>query len=62
MSEQDGKPGAAKRLRSRQKNQQKISQPLALQRPSYDDQEAWVGYWKSQDQPWRTEPEIDEER
>jgi len=62
MSEQDRTPTATKRLRSRQTSEQIISQPPALQRPTKDDKEAWVGYWKSQDQPWRIEPEIDEER
>ena len=27
-----------------------------------DDAEAWKAYWREQGQPWRTEPEIDEER
>src|SRR5437588_8116588 len=62
MSEQDGTPTATKRLRRRQTSEQKSSQPPALQRPTNDDKEAWVGYWKAQDQSWRTEPEIDEER
>jgi pentapeptide repeat protein len=35
--------------------------PLS-QRPSTDDRGAWRKYWISQHQPWRTEPEIDEER
>jgi uncharacterized protein YjbI with pentapeptide repeats len=62
MSEQDETPIATKRLRSRKTSEQKISQPPALQRPTNEDKEAWVGYWKSLDQLWRTEPEIDEER
>jgi uncharacterized protein YjbI with pentapeptide repeats len=34
-----------------------------VQRPtSNDDQEAWKAYWKAQGMPWRTEPEIGEER
>jgi uncharacterized protein YjbI with pentapeptide repeats len=62
MSEQDRTSTATKRLRNRQTSEQKISQPPALQRPTKDDKEAWVDYWNSLDQPWRTEPEIDEER
>jgi uncharacterized protein YjbI with pentapeptide repeats len=27
-----------------------------------DDNKAWEAYWKAQDQPWRTEPEISQER
>jgi uncharacterized protein YjbI with pentapeptide repeats len=29
------------------------------QQPPTDDREAWHAYWKTQGQPWRTEPEID---
>ena len=32
------------------------------QHPSSQDRTAWAGYWQEQGQPWRTEPEIDEER
>jgi len=28
----------------------------------HSDKKAWKAYWKAQDQPWRTEPEIDAER
>jgi hypothetical protein len=38
------------------------TQALTLQRPTTDDTEAWKVYWKAQGQPWRTEPEIDNER
>ena len=31
-------------------------------RPAPDDHEAWKAHWKAQNQPWRTEPEIDKER
>ncbi|MBA2677007.1 MAG: hypothetical protein H0U76_01200 [Ktedonobacteraceae bacterium] len=27
--------------------------------PSIDDRDAWLTYWQEQDQPWRTEPEIE---
>src|SRR5207248_2654395 len=37
-------------------------QAIMLQRPITDDPKAWQTYWKAQDQPWRTEPEIDVER
>ncbi|MGZ3622626.1 MAG: hypothetical protein ACXWPS_00640 [Ktedonobacteraceae bacterium] len=36
--------------------------PPSLQRPNTDDDRAWHAYWEVQDQPWRTEPEIDSER
>ncbi len=32
------------------------------QRPTASDSEAWRIYWSSQGQPWRTRPEIDEQR
>jgi hypothetical protein len=32
------------------------------QQPLPTDREAWRTYWQTQDQPWRTEPEIDQER
>lgn len=32
------------------------------ERPAPDGYTSWPGYWKSQGMPWRTEPEIDEER
>jgi uncharacterized protein YjbI with pentapeptide repeats len=31
-------------------------------RPTGDDPDAWEAYWTAQGMPWRTEPEIDEER
>src|SRR2546421_7922352 len=31
-------------------------------RPKIDDPAIWRTYWKAHKQPWRTEPEIDEER
>ena len=34
----------------------------AVQHFANDDKEAWKAYWKKQGQPWRTEPEIDQER
>ncbi len=37
-------------------------QVSTLHRPANDDEEAWIAYWQAQDQPWRTEPEIDVER
>jgi uncharacterized protein YjbI with pentapeptide repeats len=40
-----------------------MSQPSASsQRPTSDDREAWKAYWKALGMPWRTEPEIDDER
>jgi hypothetical protein len=37
-------------------------QLASLPRPAPDDREGWKKYWKAQGQPWRAEPEIDEER
>ena len=31
-------------------------------RPSIDDRDVWRIYWQQLGQPWRTEPEINEER
>jgi uncharacterized protein YjbI with pentapeptide repeats len=33
-----------------------------MQRPTGEDRDAWKAYWTSQRMPWRTEPEIDEQR
>jgi uncharacterized protein YjbI with pentapeptide repeats len=32
------------------------------QRPTTEDRDAWRAYWQAQGMPWRTEPEIDDER
>src|SRR2546421_12194952 len=37
-------------------------QASTLQRPTTNDPQAWKAYWKAQEQPWRTEPEIDAEQ
>src|SRR5437763_17189226 len=37
-------------------------QVSTLQRPTTNDPDAWKTYWKAQGRPWRTEPEIDQER
>jgi len=65
MSEQDGKQSSTQQRRSRKTstaNQQNGKQILAAQRPTNDDKEAWQAYWRTQGQPWRTEPEIGTER
>ncbi len=31
-------------------------------RPGINDYNSWHAYWEAQNQPWRTEPEIDTER
>src|SRR5260370_2320723 len=38
------------------------TQTVALQRPTNDDKKAWTVYWRTKGQPWRSEPEIDNER
>jgi uncharacterized protein YjbI with pentapeptide repeats len=43
-------------------NKQDDERSSILQHPSKDDREAWKAFWKQQGQPWRTEPEIEEER
>ena len=65
MSEQDGAQSSTKQRRNRKTssdNHQKGKQVRATQRPVNDDKEAWKAYWETQEQPWRTEPEIDDER
>src|SRR6266516_6986111 len=65
MNEQEGTQASTNQRGSRKTNaanQQNSKQTPALQRPTNDDIEAWVNYWKQQGQPWRTQPEIDEER
>ena len=65
MSEQDATQSSTKQRRSRKTNtinQENGKQAPATQRPANDDTEAWKVYWKTQGQPWRTEPEIDAER
>jgi uncharacterized protein YjbI with pentapeptide repeats len=37
-------------------------QIAALQPPTTNDRGEWKVYWEAQEMPWRTEPEIDEER
>ena len=43
-------------------SEQDSVQTTSLQRPINDNKETWKAYWIDQGQPWRTEPEIDEER
>ena len=43
-------------------SEQDSRQASTQQRPTTSDPEAWKAYWKAQDQPWRTEPEIDTKR
>lgn len=62
MSEQDVTPASTKPRRSRQANNLNGTQKSTLLRPTNNDKVAWNAYWKAQDQPWRWEPEIDEER
>jgi hypothetical protein len=65
MSEQDGTQSPVKQRRNRKTNitnRVNSKQAPTVQRPINDDREAWKAYWKTQGQPWRTEPEIDAER
>src|SRR5438477_634080 len=43
-------------------SEQANDQASALKRPTTDKREDWIPFWRQQGQPWRTEPEIDEER
>ena len=43
-------------------SEQDTNQVSTLQRPTTNNQEDWKAYWQQQEQPWRTEPEIDSER
>lgn len=43
-------------------SEQDGKQENLLQRPTNDNKEAWVAYWKTLGQPWRVDPEIDTER
>ncbi len=62
MSEQDGRQIVTKEHSSHGTGKQNSLQALALHRPVNDDKETWKTYWMTQDQPWRSEPEIDKER
>jgi hypothetical protein len=43
-------------------SEQDGKQTTTVSRPFTNDPEGWKAYWGAQGQPWRTEPEIDEER
>ena len=43
-------------------SEQDAIQASPLPRPPHDDKEAWKGYWQTQGQAWRTEPEIPPQR
>jgi len=62
MSEQENAEATAKPRRNRRTHKQNSAQSPALSRPTNDDYKGWKAYWEAQGQPWRTEPEIDEER
>lgn len=65
MSDQDGAQPSTKQRRSRKTsttNEKNGKKAPVLQHPTNVDKEAWKAYWKVQDQPWRTEPEIDTQR
>ena len=63
MSEQDRAQATTKRRRSRQTSKQNGDLPTSPpQRSAPNDKEAWIAHWEKQGQPWRAEPEINEER
>jgi hypothetical protein len=62
VSDQDGTQATTKRHGSHQKSNLNGGTLQVPHRPATEDRKAWKAYWKSQGQPWRTEPEIDEER
>lgn len=43
-------------------NEQEENPIYSSKRPTHDDQHSWRDHWKAHNQPWRTEPEIDEDR
>ena len=43
-------------------NEQDRTLKTTLEQSEQDDRQTWQKYWKSQGQPWRTQPEIDEVR
>src|SRR5438270_13052856 len=43
-------------------SEQSGTQVSTLRPTTNDDKKSWIVYWKSQGQPWRTEPEIDMKR
>src|SRR2546421_4787418 len=53
---------ALQSTRGRFMSDQDGRQAAAAPRPSPEDTEGWKAYWQAQDQPWRTEPEIDMKR
>ena len=62
MSDQGRTQAITKRRSSRSASKQSDMQVGALQRAAKDDKDTWKAPWEKQGQPWRTEPEIDEER
>lgn len=60
MSGQDGKKASPHQQRSRQNKKHNTVELLVPQRPSNENREAWEAIWMSQEQSWRTEPEIDQ--
>ena len=63
MSEPTNQAPATPPKRTQTTSAQAIKKTTAApSRPVDDDREGWKGYWTLQGQPWRTEPEIDEER
>lgn len=43
-------------------SEQDNGQVTTLPRPTTDDREDWIAYWKQQGQPWRIQPEISKDR
>jgi uncharacterized protein YjbI with pentapeptide repeats len=62
MSKQDQAQISAKHPRSRQTSKQSDSSRPVPKQPAHEDIEGWKAYWIQQGQPWRIDPEIDEER
>jgi uncharacterized protein YjbI with pentapeptide repeats len=65
MSQRKHKPRSSSHRHNSQKDSHvsPTSDPIQQPRPpAHDDYAAWHPYWQAQDQPWRTEPEINPER
>ena len=62
MRDQDDKQASTKRRRTNQFSKQNDTQTATPQRPANNNVDAWETYWKAHGHPWRTEPEINEDR
>jgi len=62
QNSQRSKSPAVAKSEPKQIVEQDTPQLAQVPRPTTDDEGAWRAYWKAQNQPWRAEPEISQER